>query len=321
MVRTFENRLAGLGREFAPRRVDVESQRVAEPGHHPGEIFRGVTRRPRRHRALGQRAVRVGYHQIGVDLFADSQADALGTGTIRRVERKRPRFQVVDGQRMSVGASQLFGEPLLAGMVMLVAIVRELQHHDAVGQVQRGFHRIGEPLLGGGLDGEAIDDHLDVVLLLLFQLRRVGQRMHDAVHPHPAVTLRVELVEQVREFALTSAHYRGEHQKPSALGHGQHLVDDLLGRLPGDPLTADRAVWRACARIQQSQVVVHLGDRADGRSRVAVGRLLVDGHRRGEALDEIDVGFVHLPQELTGVRRQRFHVAPLTLGEDGVERQ
>ena len=40
-----------------------------------------------------------------------------------------------------------------------------------------------------------------------------------------------------------------------------------------------------------------------------------------EALDEVDVGLVHLAEELAGVRRQRLDVAALALGEDRVERE
>jgi hypothetical protein len=49
------------------------------------------------------------------------------------------------------------------------------------------------------------------------------------------------------------------------------------------------------------------------------GGLLVDRDRRRQALDEVDVGLVHLPEELAGVGRQRLDVAPLALGEDRVE--
>ena len=55
--------------------------------------------------------------------------------------------------------------------------------------------------------------------------------------------------------------------------------------------------------------------------RGAVGRLLVDRHRRGQALDEVDVRLVHLPEELAGVGRQRLDVAALAFREDGVEGQ
>ena len=98
-------------------------------------------------------------------------------------------------------------------------------------------------------------------------------------------------------------------------------VDDLLRRLPRDRAAADRAVRPAGAGEQQPQVVVDLGDGADGRARVARRGLLVDRDRRREALDEVDVGLVHLAEELAGVRRQRLDVAALALGEDRVERE
>ncbi len=81
------------------------------------------------------------------------------------------------------------------------------------------------------------------------------------------------------------------------------------------------AVLHPDAGVEQAEVVVDLGDRADRRARVAGGRLLVDRDRRRQALDEVDVGLVHLPQELAGVGAQRLDVAPLPLGVDRVEGQ
>ena len=79
------------------------------------------------------------------------------------------------------------------------------------------------------------------------------------------------------------------------------------------------AVLHADAGVQQAEVVVDLGDRADGGAGVAAGRLLVDRDRRREAVDVVDVGLVHLPQELAGVGAQALHVAALALGVDRVE--
>jgi hypothetical protein len=70
---------------------------------------------------------------------------------------------------------------------------------------------------------------------------------------------------------------------------------------------------RAGAREQEAQVVVDLGDRADGRARVVRGRLLLDRDRRRQALDDVDVGLVHQLQELARVRRQALDVAALAL--------
>ena len=79
------------------------------------------------------------------------------------------------------------------------------------------------------------------------------------------------------------------------------------------------AVRDADPREQQPQVVVDLGDRADRRARVARRALLVDRDRRGEPVDLVDVGLLHLPEELPGVGAQALDVAPLALGVDGVE--
>ncbi len=206
-------------------------------------------------------------------------------------------------------------------MRVVVLSIHELQHHDAVSQVQGRLHRVGQPLLGGGLDRQPVDDDLDVVLFLLLQRGRIGQRIDHSVDAYAAVALGVQLVEQVDELTLAGAHHRCEHLEAQALVHREDLVDDLLRRLAGDALTAHRAVRGAGARVEQTQVVVHLGDRADGRPRIAVGRLLVDGHRRRQALDEVDVGFVHLAEELARVSGQRLDVAALSLGEDRVESQ
>ena len=74
-------------------------------------------------------------------------------------------------------------------------------------------------------------------------------------------------------------------------------------------------------RVQHAEVVVDLGDRPDRRARVLRRRLLVDRDRRREPLDEVDVGLLHLPEELARVRRQRLDVPPLALRVDRVERE
>lgn len=182
--------------------------------------------------------------------------------------------------------------------------VDEVEHDHAAGEPEGGLHGIGEAALGGVLHREAVDDHLDGVLLLLLQRGRLGELDRLTVDPGPAVPLGLEIGEEVDELALALAHQRRKDLEAASLGQLQNPVDDGLRRLARDGATALGTVRLADAREEQTQVVVDLGDGADRRARVARGRLLVDGDRRGEAFDEVHVRLVHLAEELPGVRGQ-----------------
>ena len=63
---------------------------------------------------------------------------------------------------------------------------------------------------------QPVDHRLDGVLLLLLQLRRLGQRVHGAVDPDPRVALGLQIGEQVEVLALALADHRGQHLEPGA---------------------------------------------------------------------------------------------------------
>ena len=129
-----------------------------------------------------------------------------------------------------------------------------------------------------------------------------------------------EVGEQRLVGALAAPHHRREHLEAGALGQLQRCGRRSAAASGG---RAARRTSGQCghadAGVQQAEVVVDLGDGADGRARVAGGRLLVDRDGRRQALDEVDVGLVHLAEELAGVGRQRLDVAALALGVDRVE--
>ncbi len=185
----------------------------------------------------------------------------------------------------------------------------------------RGLDRVGQSLAHVGAHDQAVDDDRDVVLVLLVEVELLLELADLAVHLDAREAFRAQLLEQLAVLALAPAHHRREHHEARALLERHHVIDDLLGRLPGDRPPADVAVRLAHPRPQQAQVVVDLGHRADGRARVARGRLLVDRDGRRQALDRVDVGLVHLAEELARVRGQRLHVAALALGVDRVEGQ
>ena len=207
-------------------------------------------------------------------------------------------------------------------MLVVLGQVDEVDDHEAIGQAQRGLDRLGEALLLVALDLEAVDHDVDRVLLLLLELGRlVGEHVGLAVDDRAAEALGLQLAEQLAVLALAAADDRREHLEPGALLASHDAVDDLLRRLARDRLATHRAVWSSGAGVEQAEVVVDLGDRADGRARIARCGLLVDRDGRRQTFDEVDVRLVHLAEELAGVRRQRLDVAALALGEDRVERQ
>src|SRR5439155_22658336 len=109
--------------------------------------------------------------------------------------------------------------------------------------------------------------------------------------------------EELLVLALAVAHEGTEHEDARALGHRADLIDDLLDRLGDDRNAVIRAMRHPDPGKEKAQVVVALGDGADGRPRVARRPFLIDGHRGRQALDEIDVRLFHLTEELPRIGR------------------
>ena len=299
-------------RQLAPGSVHVDLVALRDAADELVEEAR-AGEVPGRERALRDRKVVIRDDHVGIDLELRPEARAARACAVRRVEAEDARRHL--GQRHAMlGARELLGvEPALA-----------VDHRDLdepVRELDRGLDRVGEPLAQVVLHDEAVDHDRDVVLELLVERRRVLDQVRLAVDADAREPLAAQVLEHVLELALAPAHDGGVDREARAGGQREHLVDDLLGGLARDRPAADRAVRMPDAGVQEPQVVRDLGDRADRRARVARGRLLIDRDRRREALDGVDVGLVHLPEELPRVRRERLDVASLPLRVERVECQ
>ena len=143
--------------------------------------------------------------------------------------------------------------------------------------------------------------------------------MDGTVDARPHEPLGVELRHQPQVLALAGRDDRGQEHQLLALGKAKHLVDHLGDGLGLQGLAVLGAPGGTDPGVEESQVVVDLGDGSDGRARVVGGGLLLDGDRRGQTFDVVQVRLFHHREELAGIRRQRLHIPPLTLGIDGVE--
>ena len=238
----------------------------------------------------------------------------MGAGAVRGVEAEGARLEL-----LQEGAVLRTGE-LLAEQLVDVVVGQEHAHQAlAARQRQLGGLRDARAVLLAEL--HAVDDDVDVVLLVALEVGIDGlvEGLHLAVEAHPREALLLEVLEELPVLALTAAHERCEQHGAGPGVALEHAVDDLARRLPFDAPPALRAVRHAGAREQQAQVVVDLGDRANGGTWVVAGRLLVDADRRREPLDGVDVGLVHDAEELPRVGGQALDVTALAFGVDGVE--
>src|SRR5262249_30257763 len=128
-------------------------------------------------------------------------------------------------------------------------------------------------------------------------------------------------LEQLAKLAFATLHKWCANLDSRIAWPCQRDFGDLRGTLALHGPTTVRAMRRARARPKQTQVVVDLRDGADRGPRIVSGGFLLDGNRRRQPFDRVDVGLFHQPEKLSCICGQRFDVTALALGVDRVERQ
>ena len=159
------------------------------------------------------------------------------------------------------------------------------------------------------------------MLDVLIQPDLFGEIILIAVDHHADITAAPCLFKYLCMRTFPSADNRRENLNLSPLRQRHHGIHHLVNRLPADLPPALRAVRDADARKKQTEIVIYLRHGADGRPRIAVCRLLVDGNSRRQAADIVHVRLVHLSEELPRIGRERFHVAPLSFRVNGIKRE
>ncbi len=117
------------------------------------------------------------------------------------------------------------------------------------------------------------------------------------------------------------------HQR---LGHLVHVAQAVAGRAGAlrrvrrEVLGVQQRLARrvgAGARVHHPHQAGQGGHAAHRGARVAGAALLLQRHRRRQAVDGVDVRHAHLVDQAPGIGRHRLEVAPLRLGIQGAERQ
>ncbi len=198
-------------------------------------------------------------------------------------------------------------------------LVRQLDDRNPIRQAQRRLKTVGQPRGDVLADDDAVDHHVDIVLVLLVEFWRVRDLVKGAIDLDALKTLLLQLGQLLAELALAAAQHRRQQVGAGSLGQLQRAIHHLRDGLTLDRQAGGGRIGHADAGEQKPQVVVDLGDGADRGARVLRGRLLLDGNGRRQPVDVVDVGLLHHLQELARVGGQALHVAALALGVNGVE--
>ena len=316
-----EDRGLLIVREHAPRAVQVERVFFRERRQ---ELSRPAARGdpPGQDDAFQDGNPRIPDRKLPVRLEAHSEAVARRTGAVWRVERELPGLELGNADS-ALGARVVLTEQMsLRGGVIRAGIRCVLQHfHGARGHAESRLDGLGHPGPFALPQDQPVHHDRDVVVQAAVQLGRLRQVDQVSVHPRPDKAFLKGLVEQVPKFSLPTANERRQDLDPRSIRPCNDTGGDLRGGLATHRPSTIRTVGRADPGPEKSEVVVDLGNGPDGAARVACGRTLLDRDRRRQAVDLIDVRFLHHAEELAGVRRKRLYVAPLPLRVDRVECQ
>ncbi len=169
----------------------------------------------------------VGDDEVLVEHQLLAEAVAGGAGALRRVEAEQARLDLGDGEAAD-GAGELLGKDDAAGGAvvelharLLFALRRRIggvEIGEAFGELQRGLEAVGEARLDAFADDDAVDDDLDVVLVLLVERGRVLDLVELAVDADAGEARLLPLGELLAVLALAAANDRREQEVAAAVG-------------------------------------------------------------------------------------------------------
>ena len=161
------------------------------------------------------------------------------------------------------------------------AVVLHIQNHELVPTLlKRLLDGLKQPFLVLSRHFESVHDKFDRVVLVSVELHAEGNLAQFPVDSHVQVTFLSQVLKEV--FVVTF----------SVLDHGRQEVDfvpviavqnqlqNLVDGVLDHGLARNVTVGIGGAGIKQSQIVVNLGGRSNGRARVLVGGLLAYGDDR-----------------------------------------
>ena len=248
-----------------------------------------------------------------VNAHEHAETGTLGAGAGGIVERKHTRRKLFHADAVLRAGIILREEDILP--------VHDADDDQTVGQAGGGLDGIREAGTDVRTDDQTVDDDLDIMLLVFFELEFFGQIIDDAIHAHADKATLARSIKLLLVLALAAAHDRCQHLNAAALRQRQNLIHDLVHGLLADLPAADRAVRHTDARVHQTEIVIDLRHGTHRGTRILGSGFLIDGDRRGKAVDVVHVRLFHLAEKHAGIAGKRLHIAPLAFRIDRIEGQ
>ncbi len=288
--------------QLAPGHVDGDAGAAGE-AHQVVLHFAVALRLPGFDRPLGQALVLVRDDQAIVDPDDPAESAAGFAGADRGVEGKviRCRLGVVDiaGRAVKPGGKAL-------RRTRFTLRIQDIDRQPPPPSCKRRFQRFQQTSAIGFAQPQAVLHDFDARALATVDTR---------------ITLLLQIAFDLGGGkVLRHLDAKADHDQrlvmPCPL---QKLCDDGFGGVAADFAATATAVQASGPRVQQLEMVVEFGHRADRGTRGSHRVGLIDGDGWRDALHTVDGRFVHTVQELPCVRRESLHIAALTFGIDRIE--
>ena len=261
---TVQDHFLHAGAEGAPRRFDVEFIVLRQRLQHLEVVE--VAAIPAADGAARQRQLRILHHAVGIEILLNAEAVAGRAGARRVVEGEQARLQLAHAI-----AADRAGEVSGKQQFFRFFIIHIGHNGGTAGELQRGFERLGQALRQIVAHLKAVYDHLDGVLLLQLQLRRIRKIADFAVDPRADVALAGEVFQGFGVLAFTLFNNGRQQHQAQAFRLREDVIDHLADGLRRQRHVVIRTARFTDAGVQQTQVVVNFGNGTHRRTGVVRG--------------------------------------------------
>ena len=171
------------------------------------------------------------------------------------------------------------------------------------------------------MDHDAVNYSFDRMDLVPIQGDLVIHGINRSVNADTDKPRFADIIQDRLISTLPGTDNRSEDHDPCPIRQRSDGISDFLSRLLGDFTAANRTMRNADTGKHQTEIVIDLRNGTDCRPGIAGSAFLVNGNRRREPFDDINIGFVHLTEKLACIGRKGFDITPLPFGKDRIKRK